>query len=437
MQSIKNFWFKLPAKQKRQLVIAAGAAIGVLILWQFLSVEHRDRPEPAEPSSIRLTGEGTERFQMDVLVSRLEDLQRQQEQFESDVRDARRQDTTEQQIQRLREEHEKEVERLERQIEDQRETLMSEQQRLSGATLDETLQMLERARLERPVGDSDQDPSGNSAQVSQRELPQRPQTPSREDLWGDESRFQASAQQGEEEKDVPKASITVIDSEPDEYAAKDDKDDEDLQFLPAGTIISGTLISGLDAPTAQGSSSEPHPALLRVKEESIMPNRFRGDIRECFIILSGFGDLSSERAYLRSETLSCINEDGQAMETSLASFAVGEDGSAGVRGRLVSKEGQLLAQSLKAGALGAFADVFRSSPVPTIQTEASDTTPFQSMLSTDAVQSGAVRGTSDALDRIAQYYLDVADMIFPVIEISAGREVDLIINRGTEIRFDR
>ncbi len=33
-----------------------------------------------------------------------------------------------------------------------------------------------------------------------------------------------------------------------------------------------------------------------------MPNRFRADVRECFLIVSGYGDLSSERAYLRGET---------------------------------------------------------------------------------------------------------------------------------------
>jgi conjugal transfer pilus assembly protein TraB len=70
------------------------------------------------------------------------------------------------------------------------------------------------------------------------------------------------------------------------------------------------------------------------------------------MILSGYGDLSSERAYLRGETFSCIREDGGVIEAQLDSYAVGEDGKAGVRGRLVSKQGQMVAKSLIAGFLG-------------------------------------------------------------------------------------
>ncbi|MDJ1478821.1 TraB/VirB10 family protein [Bacillus sp. LS15-K4] len=88
------------------------------------------------------------------------------------------------------------------------------------------------------------------------------------------------------------------------------------------------MTTGLDAPTHESARREPFPALLRIQKEAILPNRFRADIKECFLIAAGYGDLSSERAYLRGETISCVREDGGVIETRLDSYAVGEDGKA-------------------------------------------------------------------------------------------------------------
>lgn len=124
------------------------------------------------------------------------------------------------------------------------------------------------------------------------------------------------------------------------------------------------------------------------------------------------------------------------METRLESFAVGEDGKAGIRGRLVTKTGQLLAKSTMAAFISSASEVFGSSPIPTISTTASDEVPFQQAMSDEAVQSAAMQGTGKAMERIADYYMDMADQIFPILEIDAGREIDLILNSGTSISFE-
>ena len=51
------------------------------------------------------------------------------------------------------------------------------------------------------------------------------------------------------------------------------------------------------------------------------------------------------------------------------------------------------------------------------------------------MQGAAVKGASDALDRLAQFYLDMAEEIFPVIEINAGRQVDVVVIQGTSLRI--
>lgn len=221
---------------------------------------------------------------------------------------------------------------------------------------------------------------------------------------------------------------------PDEEAPVEEKAEQ--LYMPAGSIISGVLISGMDAPTSNGARQDPFPATLRIQKEAILPNRYRADVRECFLIVSGYGDLSSERAYLRGETLSCIKENGDVLEARLDSYAVGEDGKAGVRGRLVSKQGQIIARSLMAGFMAGAAEAFDVKRVPRLSLDAGrgrsqyERNDFSSTL----MQGSAARGASTALDRIAEFYIDMAEGIFPVIEIDAGRQIEIIISKGSSLQ---
>ena len=64
---------------------------------------------------------------------------------------------------------------------------------------------------------------------------------------------------------------------------------EDAVLIPAGSILRGVLLSGMDAPTGRQSRRDPYPALARLKHDAILPNRFRADVRECFLVLAGYG----------------------------------------------------------------------------------------------------------------------------------------------------
>ncbi|EWY36153.1 conjugal transfer protein TraB [Skermanella stibiiresistens SB22] len=207
--------------------------------------------------------------------------------------------------------------------------------------------------------------------------------------------------------------------------------------IPSGAILSGTLITGLDAPTGQGARQEPFPILLRVKREALMPNRFRADIRECFLLMSGYGELSSERAIMRGETVSCVRADGVPAEAEFRAYAVGEDGKAGIRGRLVSKQGQMIGNALMAGFADGIGKAFDVKPVPVISTSAGRSGQYQDNFSTDSFRSAGVSGVSSALDRIATWYLKQADEVFPVIEVDAGRQVDVVLTGAMKLEFGK
>ena len=201
-------------------------------------------------------------------------------------------------------------------------------------------------------------------------------------------------------------------------------------YLPSGSFTRAVLLGGLDAPTGGQSQRNPQPVLLRLTDNAILPNRFRSQVKECFVVGAGYGDLSAERAYVRTETLSCVSETGQAIDIPIKGYVTGEDGKAGMRGRLVSKQGQLLANALTAGIASGIGHAFQQkSTTYSVSPLGSTSTVNQG----EQLTAGIGAGVGRALDRLAQYYITLAEKVFPVIEVDAGRMVDVVITQGAMI----
>ena len=200
-------------------------------------------------------------------------------------------------------------------------------------------------------------------------------------------------------------------------------------YLPV-SFTRGVLLGGLDAPTGGQAQTNPHPVLIRLSDNSVLPNRFRAEYRECFVIAAGYGDISSERAYLRTESLSCVRADGTALEVKIQGSVFGEDGKVGMRGRLVTKQGQMLANALLAGVVSGIGQGL-STANTTYSTSALGQVATTS--GSDALRAGLGSGVGKALDRLAQYYIKLAEQTFPVIEVDAGREIDVVITKGVRI----
>ena len=206
---------------------------------------------------------------------------------------------------------------------------------------------------------------------------------------------------------------------------------ESRAYIPAGSILTGTLITGADFPTGGKSRENPTPTLIRLSKTAVLPNRFRSDVRECFMLVSGHGDLATERAQLRSEMLSCVRTDGSLIQTRLSGYVSGEDGKAGMKGRLVSKTGQMIARTMVAGFLSGMSEAFDYDPVEVLSTSPTNNVEYQAKWSSDLMKGGFAQGATKSLDRVAEFYMNLADQMTPVVEITAGRQVDLIVISGT------
>ena len=198
-------------------------------------------------------------------------------------------------------------------------------------------------------------------------------------------------------------------------------------YLPSGSIIEGVMLTGLDAPTGKGALKDPVPVLVRIQKDAVLPNRYRADIKECFALVAGQGDLASERAYLRSETISCVRNDKGVIDLNMKSYVVDTDGKAGLRGRLVSKQGSVVGKAIIASFADGVSQAFKGSS-PQLRLDGSSDINYGQSLN-----NGALMGASSSLDRISKYYLDLADQMFPILEIDAGRHVTLVLVKGLEM----
>lgn len=200
-------------------------------------------------------------------------------------------------------------------------------------------------------------------------------------------------------------------------------------YIPI-SFTRAVLLGGLDAPTGGQAQANPHPVLLRLDDNAILPNRFRAQVRECFVIGAGYGDISSERAYIRTERLACVRHDGTALEVKIKGSIFDETGKVGMKGRLVTKQGQVLANALLAGVISGVGYGFQNSYTTF------STTPFGAVTTTEpshAFEAGLAAGVGRAMDRLAQYYISLAEKTFPIIEVDAGRTVDVVLTEGVVI----
>lgn len=205
------------------------------------------------------------------------------------------------------------------------------------------------------------------------------------------------------------------------------------ELLITGTFAKARLLNGVDAPTGGQANGNPVPLLMELTDAAVLPNHFRSDIKRCFVTANATGDLSSERVLVRLDRLSCLTKKGMAIDVKLTGYVSGEDGKTGIKARVVTRSGQAIANALLVGSLSGLGKA--------VSLAAQESTTHFSGTVTESVtnpwKAGLGDGMQDALGRVADYYLKLADKIFPVLEIDAGRQVEIVITQSAMIKTEK
>jgi conjugal transfer pilus assembly protein TraB len=234
--------------------------------------------------------------------------------------------------------------------------------------------------------------------------------------------------------------IAIVSSAVSGKSAKSDAEDKKKDvgtvsvYLPP-SFMEATLLSGLDAPTTSEARGNPVPVLLRVKTPAVLPNSVKANLKGCFVIADGKGNLATERAELLLVSLSCLDRRGQAVvDQKVKGFVVDEDGKIGLRGRVVAKMGSMIARSMLAGFFGGAGDAIKASAT-TMSTSPLGTT--QTVDPKDIAMAGAGTGLSSGFKEIQKFYMELAKQTMPVIEVGATKPVTLVISEGINLEIKK
>lgn len=221
-----------------------------------------------------------------------------------------------------------------------------------------------------------------------------------------------------------------------EIAEKEkDKTDHVGGLVPAGSFADVALITGADFGASDRTQANPQPVLMRVQADAILPGRARYEMTDCFALGSGYGELSSERAYIQLARISCVETaSGQILESPLQGYLVDSDGRLGLRGIVSRRSGILLGKAMLAGFAEGASKILSSAASGAEQTITGSgviTTIDPSRLGEVGLYGGAGR----AAEIIADQYIKEAENMFPVIEVDAGRRATLVVQIGQKLEW--
>lgn len=201
--------------------------------------------------------------------------------------------------------------------------------------------------------------------------------------------------------------------------------------IPAGAFAGAVMVGGVDASTSIQASNDPRPVLLRVTDPGTLPRKFKSDLCGCHVLAACYGDISSERVYMRLEKLTCTErKTGEVVEMAVNGYVAGEDGRAGLRGIVVDRAGESMRNAAIGGFLSGMGNFLSQSHSPVTFSPANGLAQTNPMTNPDMLKFGAAKGASGALDKYADFYIKRAEQMQPVIQVQAGRKVDIVFTQG-------
>jgi len=204
-------------------------------------------------------------------------------------------------------------------------------------------------------------------------------------------------------------------------------------IIPATTFVKAVLLSGVDASTAIQSSADPVPVTIRLRDDGHIPRKLRSDLKGCHVLGAAKGNLSSERVHIRLEKLVCTEvRTKEIIETDVSGYVVGPDGKNGIRGEVISQEGRYLGRAAVGGILSGFASVLNPQNAFSLGPQSLiGEVPKQGK--SDLFKKGLSGSVSSSSDRLAQYYIDRAEQIQPVISVPGGVDVEIVFTASVDI----
>lgn len=211
-----------------------------------------------------------------------------------------------------------------------------------------------------------------------------------------------------------------------------DRPKSSRNFIPETAYVKGVMLNGISVSTSVSSSAEPVPVIIRITDRGNLPRDFELNLKHCRVLGSGYGDLSSERAIIRAEVMSCRDFDNdQIITTRIAGAIFGDDGMGGIKGKVIQTSNKQIRHAFVGGLLSGFSNAAKSQE-QFILTGAgavgNKTAGWQERL-----KDSGISGLGNAGEKIADFYLRQAEAMSPVLKIPGGTRVDVVFTKGVYV----
>ena len=218
--------------------------------------------------------------------------------------------------------------------------------------------------------------------------------------------------------------------------------------LPKMTIMAGvqkaTLVAGAAVPTLQKGNDLTRVVWLSLNGPMLIANGHTENIKECIIQAAATGNFATESADIRLSKLSCslLDEEGKyhKLVGNVKGWVYGENGMQGLKGRLVTKEGELIEKAIPLALLESAIKALENSTKKssTIYAYPGSGTSSTSAMNNiqDSFTEGTTKTASTTLDKFSDYYLMILEQLNPIIELKAGREVSIWFEGGEQLKLE-
>lgn len=204
-------------------------------------------------------------------------------------------------------------------------------------------------------------------------------------------------------------------------------------YVPSGTFVRAVVLGGADADASvNGQAKNNGVMLFKLLQPGTLPNGQRSHLQGCFVTASSYGDISSERAYVVLDKLSCAKKGMPIIDKTVTGWAF-FGGKVGIKGQPLMRDNKVMQWAGISGAMSGIASAAQySQSVQSISALGSATTVPSGSIAPYAAYGGA----SKAAEVLSNYYVKRAEQYHPVIQVGSGNLVTIVFKDGFYLEPD-
>ena len=154
----------------------------------------------------------------------------------------------------------------------------------------------------------------------------------------------------------------------------------------------------------------------------------------CVIQAQAVGDISSEKAYLKPALMTCAKKGGVVIELPVKGYVISQ-GKSGIRGKIISREGDLVLKSFLSGAIGGIGGGVSQNMQPKFKLKSGEMVGERQSIK-DIFAGGIGSGVGTSSEKLSDYFITKAEQYQPVISIDEGITVDVVFQEGFSLEVE-